>query len=114
MKPARRSSFRRRGCISRTGSHGPSRTPSPSPRGWTPIGLIAALEAEIDRLADDEHALAPEERQAQERQLRAELLAAERLEEAAVMQAKDDGVEILRRPAADPRAVLGLADHVGD
>lgn len=73
-----------------------------------PDALLAALEREIDELADDEAALSDEARAAKRTEILADLLAVERDEEAFILQAAASGAEILRRPDADPRAVLGL------
>jgi hypothetical protein len=82
------------------------------------VGLIAWLfrdrlaemiEREIDELADDKHALDPQQRTERERDLVAQVLETERLEEAMIEAAAADGLEIGRRPDADPRAVLQLS-----
>jgi hypothetical protein len=71
--------------------------------------LVAALEREIDELADDSAALTDEERATRESELLADLLRAERLEELLVVAAENEGREVMRRPNADPRAVLNLS-----
>ncbi|PPC98689.1 MAG: hypothetical protein CTY36_10655 [Methylocystis sp.] len=72
--------------------------------------LIAAMERAIDEDCDDASALTDEERARRIKQAKADILAAERLEEAAIERAAESGLIIPRRPDADPRAVFGLAD----
>ena len=72
--------------------------------------LKAAVVAEIDRRADDEAALSDEQRATRLADLATAQLAMERQEEAAVEAAAAAGFTVERRPDADPRAVLGLAD----
>jgi cell division septum initiation protein DivIVA len=72
--------------------------------------LKAALAAEIDAIADDATALTPDKRRAREAELKGQILAAERMEEALIESAEEAGSEILRRADADFRAVLGLSD----
>jgi len=72
--------------------------------------LIAALEREIDDAADDSEALDDEQRARRVAAAEAAMLAAERDEEAAISAAAAIGFYIPRRPDADARAVLGLAD----
>lgn len=71
--------------------------------------LIAHLEKQIDLRADDEHALTDAQREAELERLDAALLASERDEEAAIVASEG---KTLRRPEADSRAVLGLADEL--
>jgi hypothetical protein len=71
--------------------------------------LVAKVEAEVDAAADDKHAMTPEQRVQRERDLAGQILAAERLEEAAIEAAAADGIELQRRGDADPRAMLQLA-----
>lgn len=66
--------------------------------------LIAALEREIDEMADDGAALSDEERAAKVTEIEVALLAAERNEVALV----DESGEIAYRPDTDPRALLGI------
>ena len=68
--------------------------------------MIAAREAEIDAQADDAAAVASDERATRTTDLLAAILEVEREEEALIEEA---GGDILRRPDADPRAVLGLS-----
>jgi hypothetical protein len=70
--------------------------------------LTAALDAEIDALADDEHSLSDEERRSRERAVREEILQVEYREEASIEAAEAAGQFIARRDNADPRAVLGI------
>lgn len=72
--------------------------------------IIAAVERAIDEDSDDASALSDEERAARIAKAKADILKAERLEEAAIEFAAESGLVIPRRPDADPRAVLGLAD----
>lgn len=72
--------------------------------------LSAAIEAEIDENSDDASALSDETRAKKSAQCKAQILECERIEEALIETAADQGVVIARRPDADPRAVLGLAD----
>lgn len=73
-----------------------------------PDQLQVRLEAEIDARSDDDAALSDDERDARERELRARLLHAERLEEAVICQLEGAGVACPRRLDADARAVLGI------
>jgi hypothetical protein len=70
--------------------------------------LIAAIEAELTRAADDDAALSDSERARREAETLADLFALEVEEEKFIAQAHDAGADILRRPTADPRAVLGI------
>jgi len=74
--------------------------------------LSAALNAEIDAIADDAAALTAEQRAEQRATALRDKLAAERDEEALLRMAIAAGTTLLRRPEADPRAVLGLADDL--
>ena len=71
--------------------------------------MIAAVEAEIDEINDGIGALGAEERRTREGEILAALLDAERAEEGIIEQGAG---AISRRPDADPRAVLGLADDL--
>jgi hypothetical protein len=71
--------------------------------------LIAALESEVDLLADDLSQRIFEERATRIAALRAQLLEAERVEEALVCASEQSDAPVLRHNAADPRAVLGLS-----
>jgi hypothetical protein len=72
--------------------------------------ILTALDREIDLYADDENALSDEDRVRGVATLSMKILAAERDEEALIRMADEREVPIPRRPDADPRAVLGLAD----
>jgi len=75
--------------------------------------MVAALEKEIREKSRDGDALSASEREATIAQLRAELLAAERQEEAVITAAAAIGHQLDRRRDADIRAVLGLVDDAG-
>lgn len=79
---------------------------------FDPAGMLAKFCAEIDELGDDENALSAECRQAREAELLNAILSKEREEEALIEIAKQGGVTIIRRPRADPRAVLHLGDEM--
>jgi hypothetical protein len=70
--------------------------------------IIAALEAEVDSLANDSAALDDATRAAREAELLARILEAERDEEALIVMGEAQGTEVARRREADPRAVLGV------
>ncbi len=70
--------------------------------------LLAAINAEIDRHSDDEHALDDATRAERLATIARDALAVGREEEALICLAAASGTEIMRRPNADPRAVLGL------
>lgn len=70
--------------------------------------LVAAIEREIDEIADDERALSAEQRRARLDEIAADMLAVEREEEALIEMAEAEGLVVHRRSDADPRAVLGL------
>lgn len=73
--------------------------------------LIASMLSLIDELAgDDREALDDDQRRERQADIAAELLRAERLEEAAIEAAEASGSEIKRRDDASPIAVLGLAE----
>ncbi len=77
--------------------------------------LIACLDLEIDRAADDKEALEPDEREKKLAMTRTLALATEYEEEALITLANSDGrFPALRRPDADPRAVLGISDQLPD
>ena len=73
--------------------------------------LGAALEAELDDLAEETEAaaLTDEDRAAEIARLEAELYLLEIREEQMIVRLERAGGEIARRPDANPRAVLGLA-----
>jgi hypothetical protein len=74
--------------------------------------LIQRIESQIDEISDDQNALTAEQRHAQISEIDRDRLAIQREEEFWVGSAIDDGMNGLRRPGADPRAVLGLADDM--
>ena len=59
--------------------------------------IISALEAEIDELADDEHALSPADRAKKESALLDQILESERVEEALIEAAEAEGASVQRR-----------------
>ncbi|WP_143270167.1 hypothetical protein [Bradyrhizobium sp. Ghvi] len=69
------------------------------------VDMAAAIDREIDAMAEDENALSVEERVKRLAQIDADILASER-EEAAFAELAG----VLPRPDIDPRAALGLAD----
>lgn len=75
-----------------------------------PDAMKAALEREVQRVADDAQAIPAAERPTKLKALAGSILAAERQEEAIIMLADERGDTIHRREDADPRAILGLAD----
>ncbi len=68
--------------------------------------IIAALETEVDECADDDNSLTDQERAAKIGELKAKMLATERVEEAFVEMT---GGDVTRRADADPRAVLSIS-----
>jgi len=74
--------------------------------------LIERLAFAIDAIADDANALTLEQRTDQIRKIDRDRLAIEREEEHWVSEARSAGATILRRPDADPRAVLSLSDDM--
>ena len=70
--------------------------------------MVAALEREIDAVADDGQAIGADERAKRLAQIAKDKLAAERREEAVITAAAQAGTALERRPDADPRAVLGI------
>ena len=86
-----------------------------------PVALIAWLDRDrlTERLAaacvetiGDEEGITREERAARTSDLRRQILATERLEEAATIAAIEAGHTITRRPDLDPRVFLELADDM--
>lgn len=73
-----------------------------------PTELQAAIAKEIDLVADDASAVTDDVRAARDVEIRAQILAAERDEEALVRAALSAGLSVMRRPGTDPRAVLGV------
>lgn len=90
--------------------YGTARVPNVSAiLAWLmPDQFLAALNRDIDAIADDENALTDEQRAARIAELEAETLAIERIEESLIEQA---GGQVARRGDADVRAALGLADR---
>jgi hypothetical protein len=74
--------------------------------------LIQKIEAQIEEVSDDQHALTAAQRTEQISEIDRDRLAVQREEEFWVCSAIDDGMNVLRRPEADPRAVLGLTDDM--
>jgi hypothetical protein len=70
--------------------------------------LVSKVEREIDEQSDDAHALTAEKRKEGIAEIAADTLAVEREEEALIEMAEADGLKVLRRHNADPRAVLGI------
>lgn len=74
-----------------------------------PDQMREAIERELlDRLTPEPHGVDAEERHAQMRVLEDEVLFLERVEEHLAAEAIKRGLEMFRRPDADPRAVLGI------
>jgi hypothetical protein len=71
--------------------------------------LIAALDREIDRMADDVEALDDVARAKKLQTILDDQLAVQREEESLIEKLETSGIFVARRPDADPRAVLGLA-----
>jgi hypothetical protein len=71
-------------------------------------GVLARLEAEIDALPTPSLVLDTEERATRLAELTSDLERLERDEESLIEQAWDDGSEVLRRPEANPAAILGV------
>ena len=103
-----------RGNLRDIGGAGAVAVAMPDARGlmaWLhPEAMVAALEAEIDAVADDGQAIGADEREARLAQIAAEKLQAERREEATIMAASAAGTTLERRPDADPRAVLAVQE----
>jgi hypothetical protein len=70
--------------------------------------LIAALDREIDEVADDKAALTLEQRRKAEAEILADMLATEREECALIEIAQTQGTAIDYRTDCDPRAILGI------
>ncbi|WP_108682088.1 hypothetical protein [Methyloceanibacter sp. wino2] len=73
-----------------------------------PDTLLESLERMIDEQVPDD-GLPADERKAQVAELERLLLECERSEEALVIEARSRGMDVLRRPRADARAILGVA-----
>lgn len=93
------------------------RSAAPVPDGSTDLDslawlapelIVAALEREIDAKADDPLATGGEERAMLLQEIADAILTAELMEEALVEKALAAGQDAVRRPRADPRAVLGV------
>lgn len=74
-----------------------------------PQAVIRRLEAEIDSQSNDRLALSELDLARKLKEIDERLLLTERREEALVELVEQAGGDVARRPAADPRAVLGLA-----
>jgi hypothetical protein len=73
--------------------------------------VIASIERKIEEAADDKNALSDDERPKRRSATLADILALEREEELLIRTGKARGLtELQRRPEADPRAVLSLAN----
>jgi hypothetical protein len=70
--------------------------------------MVARLEVEIDALPEPALAISALEKQRRIADLMGSIEVLERTEEALIARAAIDGVEVLRRRNADPRAVLGV------
>lgn len=80
-----------------------------------PDRVVAALERDLAEIAgDNSKALSAADRQRREAEISADILQAERAEEALVEAALAERLDVHRRPDADPRAILGLADDLPD
>src|SRR5262249_34854081 len=76
---------------------------------WLAPELVCrALERELAAQPERAGALPKLERLRQEAELEAQVYELERKEEALILRGADDGIELMRRPNADPRAVLGV------
>ena len=74
--------------------------------------IVAKIEQQIDAVADDANSLTERERAEQIGEIDRDRLAVQREEEHWIGAAVDAGMTMLRRPYADPRALLGLADDL--
>lgn len=70
--------------------------------------MTARFAAEIDALPESALALPAADRERRIAELNAQLDQLERTEESLIERAIADGQDVLRRPAADPCAVLGV------
>jgi hypothetical protein len=75
----------------------------------SPTSMIAALEREISALPETQAAMPKAEQIQRAAKLAEQLLELERQEEALIEMAASDGLDVMRRADADPRAVLGIA-----
>lgn len=71
--------------------------------------IVARGVAELKSTYGGEKGLSDEERAQEIARIEAEILAEERREEALVRMCEDAGIEVYRRPLANPLAVLGIA-----
>jgi hypothetical protein len=74
-----------------------------------PDALTRALEREIDAMPEQQQPMPKAEQENRVAELAANLLELERAEESLIDAALAEGVDIMRRADADPRAVLGIA-----
>ncbi len=70
--------------------------------------MVSAIEREIDLLPEGVAPLPTEERERRLSQLAADLEHLERVEEQWILAAELDGIPVIRRPDADPRAILQI------
>jgi hypothetical protein len=75
-----------------------------------PDAMLARLVEAIEALPDDPNAMPADEKHQRLEDGRGGLLQLERSEEALILLAAVEGIEVARRPDADPRAVLGIAE----
>ncbi|RWD65506.1 MAG: hypothetical protein EOS36_07330 [Mesorhizobium sp.] len=73
-----------------------------------PEKMIAALDRDIDEIADDKAAIDASVRASREKEIAKRILAAERDEEALIEQGLAAGLNLARRLDMDPRAILGI------
>jgi hypothetical protein len=73
-----------------------------------PEAVLSALMNQIRQMPTPVSCLSPQDRTARVAELEQKQLELERAEEAMIMRAAGDGIELLRRPDASPLAVLGL------
>ena len=73
-----------------------------------PDQLCSVLESEITQMPTAMNAMPAAERMARVAEFEKKQLELERIEEAMIMRASGDGIELLRRPDAAPAAVLGV------
>ena len=74
--------------------------------------LIARLDEEIESCSTDTEALTDEQRSVKTAAISADILAIEREEEVLIERMEQSGAMFLRRPDADPRAILGLSSDM--
>jgi hypothetical protein len=76
---------------------------------WGRSGLVCdALDREVEKLPEHADPMPTAERLARVAEIEGQMLDLERREEALVLRAAGDGLEVLRRPDASPLAVLGV------